>query len=123
MGTLFVSAAAPRSHGIREAQERRDRRACPRSRSPAYDAYQILNGEKSGPQALATGPLTESSYARLVAPLIENAKAQQALNVAQQRELTRLKAEQAASNARLHTELSATNARLARLEALLNSLR
>lgn len=63
------------------------------------------------------------SYARLVAPLIESAKEQQALNVAQQREITRLKAEQAASNAQLRAELSATNARLERLEALLSARR
>ena len=59
------------------------------------------------------------SYARLVAPLIENAKEQQSLNASQQLEITRLKADQSATRA----ELAATNARLAKLEALFNSRR
>lgn len=75
--------------------------------------------ERCFPEIVTTDPdgYKSVSYARLVAPLIENAKEQQralaeqqqAL-MAQQREITRLKAEQAA-----------THARFARIEALLNA--
>lgn len=88
--------------------------------------------ERCFPEVVTTDPhgYKSVSYARLVAPLIENAKeqqqvlaAQQQALTAQQRELARLKAEQAATNARLQTELGATNARFARLEALLTARR
>lgn len=70
--------------------------------------------ERCFPEVVSTGPdgFKSVSYARLVAPLIENAKEQQQALAAQQREIAWLKAEQAA-----------TSSRLARLEALLTPRR
>jgi len=82
--------------------------------------------ERCFPEVVTTGPdgYKSVSYARLVAPLIENAKEQQQVSELQQRTLAaqqRQLADQAQELTRLKSEQAATNARLARLEALLNA--
>ena len=80
------------------------------------------------PEVVFTDPdgYKSVSYARLVVPLIENAKQQQNLSASlrafvdsQQHEIVSLRADLAATR----SELAATNARLARLEALLDARR
>lgn len=91
--------------------------------------------ERCFPEVVTTGPngYKSVSYARLVAPLIENAKEQQQMSDLQQRLLVSQQqklaaqqqtlAAQAHELARLRSEQAVTNARLARLEALLNTRR
>lgn len=84
--------------------------------------------ERCFPEVVTTDPrgYKSVSYARLVAPLIENAKEQQQVSELQQRTLAAQQqqlTDQARELVRLKSEQAATNARLARLEALLNARR